>query len=453
MPSCQSWSGHLFDGLGTEHPWFTGFDPALNPSGCLPTEYGLFDAKIWQVAFRALFSVGIILSATVDLIWWAGITITVYPMIKTGLVNHLYNLTSTLALYVFSLSIHLGYGPKVDHYRFFSKVGEAGRKNFPPNALDQKRITPHCTAEKYFLGKADEVANEREQALQGIRQGKHLRQESYRWSFTNEAIALGVDPNTMDAHGKPLWFSLLSKDYSRWGNGVSNAFDALRFLPASLRIPIHLDQQDDDGFDILAYALTGIYFVSDQGKDLSYDVQQHSYCLCLKCLNDEVEIPPIPPLLRKGVFLREIRFDDYLSFAEEVRSTLTSFVAIPENFCQQLRALHDEYRNSDNPYIRLAATRILMKPAFHHDVQNLSTHDVMKNTIVPLFNNAQKLVKWKDGLLTLSNRKEQWERRKHAIEQTFKDHNQSAVLGGNNAVSPIITAYLLGEAPVNESAT
>ncbi len=434
MPSCQSFSGYMLDGM-VGH--LDTIDPDFEPN---------FSARAEVIKQRALAALHLLLTATVDLAWWVGMTITLYPMHQTGYKNHLLNLVSTVAMYGFFLPMLFGIVPKVDHGRFFCKVGNAALRDEPPrrfyNTYFSESHPDYVKEQLAFDPQAGELF-----AQQRAEMVNNIAREGFSSTFhiwgVQHGMSHGLNLNTtrdelrrtwpMHAAAQPLLIDAHT--------AIEKIFDIHRQLPSCFQYQIDLDLEDNEGFDALTFALTGVHFttlhlgsvpglappfwipepVLANGNSLSYDVEPTQH-------RETPGMPVVSILLRKGAMIKETRFEEYRDFVQQICNRLTEN---PGSFPAQataLQSLREAHKNSPNRYIRLVATHILPKFV----PENL--FPPQQSTIPQLLENANALVAQKQEILNLW-----WPRYmqyKHSMPDVLKNTEK--------AILHLIEEYFLG---------
>lgn len=434
MPSCQSFSGFVLDCLHVATPTFVQWDPDIGINLSL-------QERVTLTGLRVLAAVALAVTATIDLAWWLGMTITIYPMHQTGYKNHLINLTSTLALYALFIPICFGYEPKVDHHRFFCKMGDAALKRSPSrNSWFSKQgdyiherlaLNPQRAAQRFAQQTQAEAAK--------------IAKEGFHPNFASEYyISRGLDLNaTKDVNGKTWPIHVAAKtDLGTAVAAIQNLFQAIHSRHPSLQQPLDLNLEDRDGFDALTYTLTGVgFFTMEYNPNRDSELFQMNnrafYRARMNHYTDSDEIPIVPLLLRKGAVLKEARFQEYFDFVKAARDAVTKNrnPAAPRAVTAAQRTdigqLHQTHKNSQNRYIRLVASRIL--PEFLEANRNEFSAEMFYG-LCRLRENALFLVQWQPRILQL------W----HVQYRKYKDSMPDALKTGEGEILNLVDQYVAG---------
>jgi len=420
MPSSQSFSGQMIDVMDAH---------AIRNMDLEPDPDMIEDSlgkRVTDAARRVFCAVVLAISATVDLVWWLGMTITIYPMHQTGYQNHLINLISTVALYAFFLPVCFGYFPHVDHHRFFCKTGDAALKEIPPRNPWFSKANLNYVKERLALNPVEAVP---EFAQETDAESARIAREGFGINFHQVScyhLSRGLNLNaTRDLQGR-TWVirAAAQSDLLTTWQTVNQIFLINHAQHPGLRQNIDLNIQDADGFDALTYALTGVSITTlnyDPPMPGIPDLNRPMYSVRTTRFSDSDKTPVIPLLLRKGAILQESRFEEYRDFVQTANTQLTTDMNNPAGLATAMQQLQQSNQNHRNRYIRMVAALFL--PQF---TQGHQANGNDQRRFVTLLQNAEKLVSWKPEILALWH--VQYEKRvkqeKELVSAGFREHKQ-----------------------------
>ncbi len=330
-PSVQSNMGFL---LSETKPMATAY---LKAFGKAPLSF-----RVQTAFFRAIQGS---ISTITDLLQWIGMTITIIPMTRIGLKNHLVNLIATLVAPFFCFALLLGYEPAPNYSRPFDNPTNVNRWAWH-KPTDAKWLYTRCNARdrpemlsqlldhneaavKAATSSIDLDEKDADDRTQLFRAVLNLDRAEGKEFFYFLACRKGIDPrlqpppidcNTEDKLGlNPLTCALL---------GIGEEHGALRMIPNRLIDHEAAREEYASQFSFLPYATP--------------------------CIRKSIWL--VQKLIEEGAILHDLRFNDYREFCLKIHKCWqTEDQATLEQettaLCKRYQN-SERYQNSDNRYIQ-----------------------------------------------------------------------------------------------------
>ena len=362
---------------------------------------GSFAHRIEVVGRNCLHFFAATICTTLDMLWWAGMTVTVIPIFKTGIQNHLTNLVALVTAPVFCCMRLFGYILPVNYLRPFS--GKA------LSLTEQIHLAPHRTPMivSQHLDQ-DEEATKQLLTARATRFGnppwRAALNDLEKGSPALAADLCGIDLNTKDEAGRTALIhavTMISLDRQE-ARPFYDLLNATKHPDPRLRIqPVDFQAQDHNGFDALTYALLGVHSTYYEDYDMAENLlEDHEFGR--RSISGEryagykfSSIWVVEKLIEEGAILREeeLRFDEYLTFAQHVAGICQQD---PAQFGPAMKLCAEQHKNSPNKFVRLVAMLVLpnicdIRRAFFHRtiVQNAHILIARKNHLIE-FARAQR---------------------------------------------------------------
>ncbi len=368
-PSYVSWTGAFFCSSDME-PSSIGYSQEFTPT---PPRIHRIATSIFLTFQGLRYAVG-------DLIWWAGMTITIIPMLHTGLKTHLINLVAALAAPFLCLSLPFGYQPKVNWLR--PMCGEGGIKALWGEATVcalHNKIVPNVAVGLNLWNRTPDILSQ----LLDYDDKACWMSEAHHWE-----VPYIFQPNITEGsrYRQTKLFQIVSILQGSEYREVYDFFAFRKALDPRLQAePVHLNVKDYNGAYPLTYALLGI------GWNGESDHRDFPYVMAPNLLLDHAEVRKrngystpvdgapksrqsiwiIQKLIEEGAVIPDSRFEEYYKFVREVHTCWTQENQEPQVLEAETTAIKVRHENSDNHYIQVMVELLFKRKILKGTTQHL----------------------------------------------------------------------------------